>query len=277
MIAGIQEASNKAAEKEGADPASTGTGANSPVVMKFREEQAAKLEALRKSLLSERELEVAAYEEKREFLNGLEDEDAQARSERLELLFDLKQAHEQKLTDMEQKQLDARKKMAQAQLKAQLDGASTFFSNMSSLMNTNSKKLFAIGKAAAMATTIVNTASAAMAAYNYGAQQGGPYLGAAYAAAAIAAGAVQLANISSASPGGGGSVAGGGGGVPSTSGGDPNSPNVGVRQAAQAQDLNIIVQGGGTISTEQLVEIAQGLNNLRGQGILVGNINVAGQ
>ncbi len=277
MITGIQKSATEAKPDESKAPGGTANASNSPAVVKFREEQAAKLAELQKSLLGERELEVAAYMEKEAFLQGLKDEQFEITGGKMILAQELKAQHEKKLTDIEAKELESRKKMSQAQLKAQLDGASTFFSNMSSLMNTNSKRLFAIGKAAAIATTIVNTASAAMAAYNFGAQQGGPYLGAAYAAAAIAAGAVQLSNISSASPGGGGSSSGGGMGVPSTTGQDPNSPNVGARTAASAQDLNINVQGGGPISTEQLIEIASGLNRLRGQGIVVGNISVVGQ
>ncbi len=278
MLDGIDKLQNATAPAEDNKKGNTLGGggavaAESPEVKKAREDAQSKLEILRKSLMSERELETSSYLEKTEFLNGLKDEAFAFEGQRYVLLEELKTQHEGKLTDMEAKELDKRKKLEQAQLKAQLDGASTFFSNMSSLMNTNSKKLFAIGKAAAMATTIVNTAQAAMAAYAFGAEQGGPYLGAAYAAAAIAAGAVQLANISSASPGGGGSVGGGGGGVPSSSGQDPNSPNVGVRNQSTAQDLNITIQGT-SVGREQLIELAQELNRLRGDGVVIGNVAV---
>lgn len=87
-----------------------------------------------------------------------------------------------------------------------LASAKTFFGHMSVLMNTNSKKLFEIGKAAAIAETVINTHAAAVAAYRSlaGIQVVGPALGAAAAAAAVAFGVAQVSSIRSQSFGGGG-------------------------------------------------------------------------
>ncbi len=68
-------------------------------------------------------------------------------------------------------------------------------------------------------------------------------------------------------------MGGGGGGVPSSSGQDPNSPNVGVRNQSTAQDLNITIQGT-SVGREQLIELAQELNRLRGDGVVIGNVAV---
>ncbi len=276
MIAKLDAAGNAAGEKpaeEGGGGGGGGTQTESPAVKKAREDQAAKLEVLRQSLLDEQALEVEAYLAKMEFLNGLEDEQFLIASDRQVMLEQLKQEHEAKMTGITEKASKARAKLAADNLKAQLEGASTFFSNMSSLMNTKSRTLFEIGKAAAYATTIVNTAAAAMACFKAGSEQGGPYLGAAYAAAAIAAGAVQLANISSASPGGGGSVSSGGG-VPSISGQDPNSPNVGVNQNGTSQQDVTINIAGGSINKDQLIELMDELNRLKGDGVTLGNMRV---
>lgn len=255
-----------------------GTPSASPAVTKAQQDAASKLEILRKSLMEERELEMLAYTEKITLLQGMKDEQFAFDGERYVLIEGLKLQHEEKLTAMEQEATDKRKKLAQAALQNQLSGASSFFSNMSSLMNTGSKKMFAIGKAAAYATTIVNTAQAAMAAYAAGMSVGGPAapaIAAAYAGAAIAAGAVQLGAISSASPGGGGSSgAGGGMGIPSISGSNPNSPNVGVNQnGSSSQDLNITVNG--VMDKNILIQLAEELNKLRGDGVVIGNIMVS--
>lgn len=88
--------------------------------------------------------------------------------------------------------------------------ASDFMGQMSILMNTNSRKQFEIGKAAAIAQVAIDTPKAAMSAYS--AMAGipfiGPALGVAAAGAAIASGVSQMQNIKAQSFGGGGSVGG---------------------------------------------------------------------
>ena len=71
--------------------------------------------------------------------------------------------------------------------------------NLSSLMEVENKKLFNIGKAAAIAQATVDGISATISAYKFGAQAGGPILGAAFAtSAAVSTGAMisQLASQS---------------------------------------------------------------------------------
>lgn len=116
------------------------------------------------------------------------------------------------------------------------------FGGISSLMNTENRKLFAIGKAAALAGAVVNTASAAVKAYEVGMGAGFPVglvLGPAMAASAVAAGSVQIATIaqtefgggakgvnsSAKSAPGGGSFGGGGFGNNVSSGGGSGNTN----------------------------------------------------
>lgn len=85
-------------------------------------------------------------------------------------------------------------------------GTSKMFQNLSTLMNTNSRKLFEIGKAAAYANAVVTGAMAATEAYAWGLKYGGPYgpaLGAAAMAASLAATGVQIAAIANTKFGGG--------------------------------------------------------------------------
>lgn len=77
------------------------------------------------------------------------------------------------------------------------NSASTFFGNIASLQNTQSKKGFKIGQQAAIAGAVVDTAKAAIGAYSSLASipYVGPALGVAAASAAVLAGAVQIQNI----------------------------------------------------------------------------------
>jgi hypothetical protein len=108
--------------------------------------------------------------------------------------------------------------------------------DLATLMGSSSRKMFEVGKAAAIAQTIIDTYAAAQAAYKAmaGIPIVGPALGIAAAAAAIAAGLTRVQAIKSTSFGsrsvavgvgggvtvgsttGGGESGGGGGGGPST-------------------------------------------------------------
>lgn len=133
---------------------------------------------------------------------------------------------EEQLTAIEQAEAQKRKAIQDAVHQSRLQAATGFFGNLSALMNTKSKKLFEIGKAAAIAETAINTSKAAMGAYSAlaGIPIVGPALGVAAAAAAIAAGGAQIQQIKSQQFGGGGSVSFAGGGATSTY--NPPQPTV---------------------------------------------------
>jgi hypothetical protein len=76
-------------------------------------------------------------------------------------------------------------------------------------MNTESRKMFEIGKAAALSQAIIDGYAAITGAYKVGASIGGPILGAAYGAAAGAATFSQISAIRSQSFGSGGGGSGG--------------------------------------------------------------------
>jgi len=114
--------------------------------------------------------------------------------------------------------------------------AEGFFGQMSQLMNTKSRELFEVGKAAAIAETTVNTYRAAQGAYASlaGIPIVGPALGIAAAGAAVAAGVANINAIRSAQMGGGGGGGAGGGGA--TAGGAAIGSSASGGQAAPAQE-----------------------------------------
>jgi hypothetical protein len=103
---------------------------------------------------------------------------------------------------------------------------------VTSLTNSKSRKLFEIGKTAAIAKAIIDGKAAIVGAYKFGASIGGPPLGAAFGAAAAAATMAQIQAMNAQSFGRGD----GGGGAAGAGGGD-----VGVVQQAPQQPENQIV------------------------------------
>ena len=131
-----------------------------------------------------------------------------------------------------------------------LSATSKAFGDLSSLMNTENKKQFEIGKKAAAAQTIIDTYASAQSAFKSlaGIPVVGPALGAAAAGAAIAAGLVRLQKINSTSfgsksaSGGGASSSSSFGGSASASaggtGGQSGSGTGGTSQSLFIEGLN---------------------------------------
>ena len=133
-----------------------------------------------------------------------------------------------------------------------LRGTAQLFGNLSTLMNTQSRKLFEIGKAAAYANTVVSTAEAAMSAYKAmaGIPIVGPALGAAAAGAAVVTGGVQLAAIASTKFGGTGGAA-----QTPTAAVNAATETVGQQQAPQ-QDIYLRgIDRDSFYSGEQLIDL----------------------
>ena len=89
-------------------------------------------------------------------------------------------------------------------------------------MQTGSRELFAIGKAAAISNALIAGQEAVTHAFNKGNQVGGPPLGFAFAATAAAATGAQISRLASTSFG-------------SSSGGQPTTGGGGTTSTAQAQ------------------------------------------
>lgn len=154
--------------------------------------------------------------------------------------------------------------LEEASSKRKLGLASSMFGNLSSLMDTENKKLFQVGKVAALSQAIIDGYSSVLSSYKQGTKIGGPIVGAAFAATAGIATAVQISKISSASYGGGGSSSGG------MSGGAPAVPE--QQQAAapeQEQNRTIRIEGidaNQNFSGGQVLQLAENLVELQNDG-----------
>jgi hypothetical protein len=144
-------------------------------------------------------------------------------------------------------------------------------SNLSSLMQSENRKMFEFGKRAAMAETIVSTYVSAQNAFKSFSGLGpwGVAAGAAAAAAAIAAGYVRLQKIRS-TQFGSSSASGGGGGGASKSGGGFTPATPGSASAATSQSRGLIVVNvdpDALLTGRQLVDI---INETSSDGVRVG-------
>ena len=117
---------------------------------------------------------------------------------------------------VEQEGAAKRQAIAENERAAKLAIFGSMFDNVATLMQSGSKKMFEIGKAASVASGLISAYESVMSAYAAGAKIGGPWLGAAYAAAAAVAQAANLKRLTSASfnSGGGSVTSSSGGGVP---------------------------------------------------------------
>lgn len=161
-----------------------------------------RLDALREELATESEILAQWYADGQTTLEDalarkmLTEEEYRVERERLEA------EHAERMADIDQRAM-----------KAKLDVARTVLGDLSSLMSVENKKLFNIGKAAAIASATIDGWEAATAAWKHGMKIGGPPLAAAFTAASLAKTGAMIASIASqsASGGGGGGQSAGGG------------------------------------------------------------------
>lgn len=160
--------------------------------------------------------------------------------------------------------MQAKLNLAKAEAKARRQITGDMLSNLSSLMDTENRKLFQIGKVAALANATINGYEAVVSSYARGAEIGGPVLGAAYAATAGIATAVQIGNIASTSYGSGG------GGVSAAAGSSTpvaDATQVGASQQQQERVFRFEgLDAGSLYSGEQLVRLADSLVELQNDG-----------
>lgn len=144
--------------------------------------------------------------------------------EHAEHMLDIEYDRSQRAIEIQQEEANARR--------AVMDG---MFGNLISLMNSGSKKMFNVGKVAALANGLLNLKESVMSAYAAGSEVGGPIVGAAFAATAGLAQAANLAQIKSASFGGGG----GGATVSSTTGGQPVTGQLNLAPPSQEEAIPV--------------------------------------
>lgn len=172
----------------------------------------ARLMDLQNSLLTEKEVLTKAFEEKRNQILAANELGVGDKVANMSLLQDLENQHQAEITKIDEEAAKKRKEQQQAELDAKLSDMQQVFGGISTLMNSESRKQFELGKAAALAGAGINAYRAISGAYAVGSEIGGPPLAVAFAGAAAAAQFATLSNIRKQQfrGGGGGSAAGGG-------------------------------------------------------------------
>ena len=158
-----------------------------------REQAQQGLDAFRESLMSEQQLRAEAFNTELEQLKAARDLKLITQDEFNQLEKDKAQQHASELIAIEQNRVNKELQLEQQKRQAKLALVGDIFGNLASLMNSGSKKLFAIGKASAVAGAIVDgyaAVSKTMASVPYP-------LNVPLAAAQAAASAVQIKGIMS--------------------------------------------------------------------------------
>jgi hypothetical protein len=162
---------------------------------------------------------------------------------------------------------------------ARLAGAAIAFGNLATLMGSHNRRLFEIGKAAAIAETIIHTISAAQKAFDEGSNMS-MWVGAAFAAAVTVAGMMRVQQIRSQNIGGGGGAspvydAMPGTGVPAEPVGSQAGPPVLPQASAPERVTNIFIKNGLYAASEIRDTIIPEIIDALNDGVARGQINIS--
>lgn len=222
--------------------AGTGTGVTNEKDQAEIDQLNTKLDAIREANMTEVELERQKMADKLAVIKeGLATEQI-TRQEAAALAEESWALHNENITEIERKAAEAQARVEEEAMMSRQQATREMFSNLRGLMSGESRKMFEIGKAAAIAETAVNTYKSATGAYSALASIPivGPALGVAAAAAAVASGNAQIQSIRSqqfGSASGSATTAGasGGGAAAGAAGAAP--------QAADSRDTFVTLQG----------------------------------
>ena len=165
----------------------------------------------------------------------------------LEQEVEMRRASAQAAEQLEAKHKANMKKIDDTATQGQVNAVKSGLGQLSALMNSENRKAFEVGKAAATANAVIKTYEAATAAYASlaGIPIVGPALGAVAAAAAVAAGMANVQAIQSTTFGSKGAGAAGGGGIPNVGGGAvpvPQQPAAQQQQQGATANITLIIQ-----------------------------------
>lgn len=144
-------------------------------------------------------------------------------------------------------------------LKGREEAQRNFWNNTTSLMNSKSRALFEVGKAAAITNVIIAGVEEVSEAFKWGTKIGGPWTGAAFGAAAALGVATRVQQIQSTKFGStGGATSVGSGGTPVV-----NTES----QVTQAATIQLIGSDSATFSRDQVEDLISGINDAVGDGV----------
>ncbi len=224
-----------------------------------------RLDHLRQAGMTELELKQMQYDMDHELLITALENEALTREEYNQLALEAAQRHADEITEIDRIAAEKRIAMEEAERRAKMSGVKNMFSNLSQLMNTGSRKMFEIGKAASLANAIVSAYEAITSSYAAGSRIGGPPVGAAFAAAAGAASFAQVKAIQSQS-----FSAGAGGAGMSFQNGQPAMNAGGAVGPAQPSRNISISLSGSTFGAGGIRDLIQQINGELGDGVRLG-------
>lgn len=243
-------ADTQAAADEVKEIMSGGDDAEGKVTRLFSPEEeeaiAKKLEAIREAALSEGDILREKTAAEQEILQQGLDAKLLTQTEYNSQLEDLQTSSAANLLKIQQDAANKDKALDLAARKQKIAAAKQTFGQISGLMSSESRKLFELGKAAAIANATISGIEAAVHSFKFGAQIGGPYVGAAFAAASLLSTGAQIQQISSQSFGGGATATAtapsiGGSAAVNTQGAGQSAS--GAVSGGGSQDRNTFVQG----------------------------------
>jgi hypothetical protein len=243
----------------GASPASVASGFT-PIDMKEKNKRQTELESLEESFASELEMLQEKHEEENLLL-------AEAREQKLETV----RSYDELELMLAERQAEQLKELERKSQKEKLGITQGALKNLSTLMNSESRKAFEVGKAAAIANAIVAGYDSAVLAYEGGLKVSGgnPVVGAAFAATALAATGAHIQSIRATKFGAGGGGAGGG----ASNAQAVNNASVGVTpQQTQTEQRSVFIRGidkDSLYSGEQLLDLLN--NELSNGGKIIAN------
>lgn len=178
----------------------------------LKEQLERRLQMIRESNMSERELMLQKFQQENEDLLLSFENKLIAQQEYERLILEQSKRFEEELTRIEKAEADKRKRDTNKEVSEKEKAYSDFYSNIEGLLGKNSKEMFKINKARALSEGAMDAHEAVMGAYKVGAKIGGPPVGAAFAVAAGAFQFAKLKQIASQQYSGGTSGGGGAGG-----------------------------------------------------------------
>ena len=204
FVENAREAGQAAAEaaveaRDAVSGASTDGDAENPEQERMREQLNKRIEAIREANMTELELLMSKHAAENEEIARALEQNLLTENEWFEISKETKARQEEELTEIERRASDERRRAAEEEARAKQQILSSAFSGLTTLMNSESRKMFEIGKAAAISNSIVSTYQGMTKAL----ELGWP-LGPIAASAIAATGFAQVQSIQSQSFGGGG-------------------------------------------------------------------------
>jgi len=134
-----------------------GNGAGPGLSEEDREKMQGKLDAIREANMTEVQLLREKHAMEMEELQRAREQKLVSQQEFNDLMKNTTARHEDEISDIEERAAEARKRTTEQEMKARQAATGGALRNIASLMSSENKKMFEVGKTAAIANSIVNT------------------------------------------------------------------------------------------------------------------------